>query len=194
MEGNYTDNCNFAEYVSPLHFYDKSGQLSSNWSGYSEIRDDEHPIKYYLNKQLVKCGYAWIKESDVPKNANTIQSHKIFISAAYNGGDGFPHQIIGRPFYGEPGSVCSQTYSCIGYAHELDKNKCYNIISYIQTKFFRYLVSIKKKTQGVTNSVFQFVPLQDFSKPWTDEELYEKYGFDSFEREYIDSLIKPMEE
>ena len=67
-----------------------------------------------------------------------------------------------------------------------------NAISYIKTKFFRYLVLIKKKTQNVTRELFQFVPLQDFSKPWTDEELYTKYGIDLFEREYIDSLIKPF--
>ena len=64
----------------------------------------------------------------------------------------------------------------------------------MKTRFFRYLVSIKKKTQHTINSVFDLVPLQDFSKPWTDEELYEKYGLDLFEREYIESLIKPMED
>lgn len=55
------------------------------------------------------------------------------------------------------------------------------------------MVSIKKKTQDNPRDVFQFVPLQDFNKPWTDEELYNKYGLDLFEREYIESMIKPME-
>ena len=55
------------------------------------------------------------------------------------------------------------------------------------------MVFVKKKTQHCPSSVFQFVPMQDFSKPWTDEELYNKYDLDLFEREYIDSLIKPME-
>ena len=67
------------------------------------------------------------------------------------------------------------------------------MISYIKTKFFRYLVSIKKKTQHAFAQVYQFVPLQDFSKPWTDEELYSKYNLDMFEREYIESLINPMD-
>ena len=41
--------------------------------------------------------------------------------------------------------------------------------------------------------VYCNVPIQDFSHRWTDEDLYEKYGLDLFEREYIESLIKPMD-
>ena len=119
------------------------------------------------------------------------------MSEAYNGGDNIPHQIMGVPFLGERGSVCSQTYIMIGYdpeKHNFTTEQCENVISYMKTRFFRYLVSIKKKSQHTINSVFDLVPLQDFSKPWTDEELYEKYGLDLFEREYIESLIKPMED
>ena len=192
VEGEYYKSRTFADMVSPLHFYDKDGQLNSNWRGYSKQRDDVHCVKYYLNRQLESCGYGWIKRSDVPKNADTIDVHKIYLSAAYNGGDNFPHQIIGKPFYGEPGSVCSQTYNCIGYKNNLSKEMCENIISYIQTRFFRYMVSIKKKTQGAISSVFQFVPLQDWSKPWTDAELYKKYHLSKEEIDYIESMIKPM--
>ena len=193
VEGEYYTKKTFADMVSPLHFYDKDGQLSSNWKGFSITKDEEHCIKYYLNKQLASCGYAWIKKSDIPKNQDTINVHKVFLSAAYNGGDNFPHQIIGKPFYGEPGSVCSQTYNCIGYKENLSKEECLNIISYMQTKFFRYMVSIKKKTQGAISSVFQFVPLQDWTKPWTDAELYRKYAFSKEMIAYIDSMIKPMD-
>ena len=69
---------------------------------------------------------------------------KVFIPAANGSND----IILGRPFIGEPGSVCSQTFLVIGYdseKHNFSKTECENIITYIQTKFFRYLVSIKKK-------------------------------------------------
>ena len=56
------------------------------------------------------------------------------------------------------------------------------------------MVLLKKTTQNAPKGVYSLVPQQDFSKPWTDEELYTKYGIDLFEREYIDSLIKPMED
>ena len=60
-------------------------------------------------------------------------------------------------------------------------------------KIDRYLVSIKKKTQNGPRGVYQFVPIQDFSKSWTDEELYAKYGLSEEEIAFIESMIKPME-
>ena len=74
----------------------------------------------------------------------------------------------------------------------MTKAQCENIITYIKTKFFRYLVSIKKKTQNGPRGVYQFVPIQDFSKPWTDEELYEKYGLEEEEISFINATIKAM--
>lgn len=68
-----------------------------------------------------------------------------------------------------------------------------NLISYIKTKFFRFLVMLKKTTQHAPASVYSFVPLQDFSHPWTDEMLYEKYGLTEEEIAFIESMIRPME-
>ena len=192
-EGSYFLEGSFSRYVSPQHYFDKDGLLTTSWTGYAKEKDNEHPIKYYLNKQMVSSGFAWIKESEILKNKEAIQLHKIFISKAYNGGDAFPHQIIGKAFYGEPNSVCSQTYLVIGYNERFNKTMCENIISYMSTRFFRYMVFIKKKTQDNPSSVFQFVPLQDFTRLWTDADLYAKYGLTDEEIQFIESMIKPME-
>lgn len=66
-------------------------------------------------------------------------------------------------------------------------------MSYISTKFFRFLVSVRKISQDATQKVYQFVPMQDFSKPWTDAELYAKYGLTDEEVAFIESMIKPMD-
>ena len=193
VEGNYIPDFCFSKYVSPQHFFDKDGLLTTSWTGFVNEKDKEHTIKYYLNKQMNPTGFAWIKESDIPKNREAISLHKIYISKAYNGGDAFPHQIIGKAFYGEPDSVCSQTYLIIGYNEKFSEFICRNIITYMSTRFFRYMVFIKKKTQDNPSSVFEFVPLQDFTKPWTDEELYKKYNLTDEEIQFIESMIKPME-
>ena len=189
----YFSKNSFASLVGPQHFYDKDGVLTTRWKGYMLEKDEEHTVKYYLNRQLLASGYAWIKRSDVPKNVDTIDKHKIFLSKAYNGGDAFPHQIIGKAFYGEPGSICSQTYLVVGYKDNFTKEMCENIISYMSTRFFRYLVFIKKKTQDNPSNVFQFVPLQDFARPWSDADLYAKYSLSDKEINFIESTIKPME-
>ena len=64
---------------------------------------------------------------------------------------------------------------------------------YITTKFFRFLVSLLKSTQNAYKKVYSFVPMQDFSKLWTDDELYKKYGLTDEEIAFIESMIKPME-
>lgn len=61
------------------------------------------------------------------------------------------------------------------------------------TKFARFLVGMKKMTQDLKDQTFSLVPLQDFSKPWTDAELYAKYGLSDEEIAFIESMIKPME-
>ena len=55
------------------------------------------------------------------------------------------------------------------------------------------MVSTVKVSQMASATVYEFVPMQDFSKPWTDEELYEKYGLTDDEIAFIESMIRPME-
>lgn len=196
IEGKYylNANTNFSGMVSPKHFFDDSVVLTSNWKDYKAKKSDQYSIKYYISKSFNDLPYGWISSSQIPKNIGTKNLHKVYIPAA--GGSGIDSQILGYPFYGEPNSVCSQTYLVIGYdpdKHNLTKQQCENIITYIKTRFFRYLVSIKKKTQNGPRGVYQFVPMQDFSKPWTDEELYAKYNLTQEEIDFIESMIKPME-
>lgn len=108
-----------------------------------------------------------------------------------SGSDTFPHPILPKPFYGAPGTVCNESYLVIGPFK--DETECRNVMSYIATKFFRFLVLQKKNSQNAARGVYQFVPQQDFSKPWTDEELYKKYGITAEEIEFIDSMIRPMD-
>lgn len=73
------------------------------------------------------------------------------------------------------------------------KEEAENIISYITTKFFRFLVAIKTSTQDIAPKAYEFVPIQDFSKTWTDNELYLKYDLVKEEIDFIESMIRPMD-
>ena len=194
IEGEYfkTESTNFSSYVSPKDFYTNKEVLTSSWKKYSVEKTETYNIKYYLNKAIHKADYGWVSISQIPKNRETIPVKKVLIPAA----NGSLDYVLGKPFYGGENSVCSQTYLVIGYdpeKHNFTEEECKNIITYIQTRFFRYLVSIKKKTQNGPRGVYQFVPFQDFTKPWTDEELYKKYGLTDEEIEFIESMIKPMD-
>lgn len=134
---------------------------------------------------------AYVPRNAVKKGEEMISWHKVYIAKAGSGSDSFPHPILPKPFYGAPQTVCNESYLVIGPCK--DEEECNNLISYISTKFFRFLVLLKKNSQNAAKGVYQLVPQQDFSKPWTDEELYTKYGLTDEEVAFIESMIKPME-
>ena len=136
-----------------------------------------------------KNGY--IESSKVSANKQSVYKPKVLISYAYGERGNFPYLVIGKPFIGEVNSCCSETYLMIGPFDTT--NECENVMSYIRTKFFRFLVLLRKNTQHATSKVYQFVPLQDFSHPWTDEMLYQKYSLTEDEIAFIESMIRPME-
>lgn len=135
-------------------------------------------------------GTSYINKTEVTKNFEWVDKYKVIIPASGSGSDVFPHPILGKPFVGAPGTVCTETYCIIGPFE--NKETCENVISYIATRFFRFLVMLKKPTQHAPSKVYSFVPIQDFSKSWTDEELYAKYGITEEEISFIDSMIRPM--
>ena len=103
----------------------------------------------------------------------------------------YSHSIISSPIISEKNSVCTETYLIVDFVKSIEEGEC--LISYMKTRFFRFMMSLIKNTQNISKSVFAFVPLQDFSKPWTDEELYAKYGLTEDEIAFIESMIKPMD-
>ena len=143
-------------------------------------------VKLYANKSV---GY--VHRIEITQNISWVDKYKVYITMAYGAGEDFPHQIINKPFLGEPNSCCTETYVVIGPYENEEITK--NVISYINTKFFRFMVLLKKNTQHASSKVYSFVPIQDFSKSWTDEEVYAKYDLAEKEIAFIESMIRPME-
>ena len=133
----------------------------------------------------------YIQQNEITQNNDVIEKYKVFIAKAYGERGEFPYLVIGKPFIGIPNTCCSETYLLVGSFD--NKSNAENLISYMKTRFFRFLVLLKKNTQNSAKGVYSFVPIQDFSKPWTDEELYAKYGITQEEIDFIESMIRPME-
>jgi len=73
------------------------------------------------------------------------------------------------------------------------KNYANNIVSYLHSRFLRFLVYLKTSTQDIPPKAYSFVPMQDFTETWTDEKLYKKYGLTQEEITFIESMIRPMD-
>ncbi|MDD4556820.1 MAG: Eco57I restriction-modification methylase domain-containing protein [Alphaproteobacteria bacterium] len=133
----------------------------------------------------------YISEKMVIQNKQWLPLYKVYLAKAYGERGNFPYLVIGKPFLGEPNSCCSETYLV---CNPTPSEQCAkNCISYLKTKFARFLVLLMKNTQNAAKGVYQFVPMQDFSEEWTDEKLYKKYGLTQDEIDFIESMIRPME-
>lgn len=152
-------------------------------------RTGEEDLKIYQNG-----GSGYIARTDVTAGEDYIDSWKIYVGAAAPGTgnkDTYPHRIISTPFLGEPGSVSSETYVAIGPFPT--KAEAKSALSYLSCKLTRLLILLHKPTQHTTRKVYAFVPKQDWTKVWTDDELYEKYGLNEKEIAFIESMVRPLE-
>ncbi len=134
-------------------------------------------------------GLAKVSRDDIEKNLHWVDKWKVFIPEAGSGSDAFPHPILGKPFVGEPGTASTETYLLLGPFESRDE--CTNVISYVSSQLFRFLVLLKKPSQHATSKVYSFVPIQDFSQPWDDEKLCDKYGITQEEFDFICTLVRP---
>jgi site-specific DNA-methyltransferase (adenine-specific) len=158
--------------------------FNTNFKGKSKKKEND--LKIYQYKDV-----GFISSDKVYSSKETISKHKVFISYAFGLSGNLPYQVLNKPFYGEPNSICTETYLQIGPLRS--KDECLNLITYMKTKFFRFLVLMIKNTQHGTRSVYRLVPLQNFEKPFTDEILYKKYLLYDDEIKFIDNLIKKIE-
>lgn len=141
-------------------------------------------VKLYANKKV-----EYVSRKQIARNQAAVDMHKLIIPKAI--GSGNSKKDVIKPLYCEPNACCTETYLLVGPFSS--KTECDNVISYISTKFFHFLVTLQKNTQDAMKKVYSFVPIQDFSKPWTDIELFAKYGLTDEEISFIDSMIMPTE-
>lgn len=160
--------------------------LRSNFNLFSDSLTPYYNIKLY---RFGKIGY--VNETQVLNRKELINKYKVLVSKASPGGDEYPHSIVSQPIISEPYSICTETYLVI--KDVVNFKEAENLVSYIKTRFFRFMMSLVKNTQNISKVSYMLVPIQDFSKPWTDEELYAKYGLTDEEIEFIESMIRPME-
>ena len=87
--------------------------------------------------------------------------------------------------------MCTQSFL---FFYVSSREEAESIQSYYKTRFFRFLVSLRKITQDATHSTYRWVPMQEWVRIWTDAALYVKYGITEGEQAFIESMIRPMGE
>ena len=161
--------------------------LESTFRGKEKKSGDD--LKVYRNG-----GVGYVARSEILKERAVFDKWKVFIGRAAPGTgnrDTYPHRIISTPFIGEPGSISSWTYMYIGVVDS--KVEAESVLSYLSCRLTRFLILLHKPSQDTTRKVYTFVPTQEWTKRWTDEDLYAKYGITASEIEFIEKLVRPMD-
>jgi len=139
-------------------------------------------------------GTGYVAKDSLTAGTELIDKWKIYVGRAAPGTgnrDSYPHRILSTPFIGEPGSICSETYLCIGPFDT--QAQAESALSYLTCRLTRLLILLHKPSQDTTRKVYTFVPTQDWARRWTDEDLYAKYGITASEIEFIEKVVRPME-
>jgi Eco57I restriction-modification methylase len=139
-------------------------------------------------------GTGYTPTSSIATGVRLIGSWKVYVGRAAPGTgnrDTYPHRIISTPFVGGPGTISSETYLCIGPLDSEDEAQ--SVLSYLSCRLTRLLILLHKPSQDTTRKVYTFVPVQDWNRRWTDEDLYAKYGVTEDEVDFIESVVRPMD-
>ena len=145
---------------------------------------------------MSSAGKSYISRNDVPKGQDIIDKWKVCVgylnpdrAGVNNASDGKSSVTTKIALY-KPGTVITETYIVLGAFDTKEEAK--NCASYIQTAFARFLVLLTLSSMHITKQNFQFVPLVNFDKTWTDEELSNYFGLSKEEIDYIETMIRPI--
>lgn len=163
--------------------------LHSNFKGKKEHSQGSVAV-------ISSSGIIYAQREEITRNPQWIDKYKVIFSKATSEHAGQAdkdgkRKVLSSIRLLEPNQVCTQSYLVAGVFDE--ERSARNLITYLCTRFARFLLVQAVTSQDLSRDKFCFVPVQDFSEPWTDEELYEKYGLTEDEIAFIESMIRPME-
>lgn len=145
---------------------------------------------------LSSKGWMYVNKNEVLKSKETIGLYKTLISKLSCEHAGNPdkngmYRVLSRMEILLPNQICTQSYLII--CPTKTKKETENVYAYLRTKFVRFLILQTLSGMNISINNFIFVPWQDFAVKWTDELLYEKYGLNNEKIDFIENIIRNME-
>lgn len=159
------------------------------------LRTYEKPQKTGDINLFWQKGVGPYSRKDITVGVDMIDKWKVISSRsghehAGNPGNDGSRRVLSRTAILPPGTICTETYLVIGsYFTEDEAN---NLLTYMKTRFLRFLMSLFMFSHGITKDTFAFIPVLDMTKKWTDDELYKRYELSEEEIAFIESKIRLM--
>ena len=143
-------------------------------------------------------GEGFISREDVKKNSNIIDKWKVTIGILVpcNGEVGIDpakgYKAITTPRILKPGEVTTFSYLVLGVFDT--ETEARNFKQYMQCKFPRFMLRLTYSSMHIAKDNFMFVPIVDFTKPWTDEKIYKLFSLNEKEIELIENTMRTINE
>lgn len=141
--------------------------------------------------------YRYISKKFVQNN-QYLNTYNVLLPKS--NGTGIFGEALSSPVICNKFEGATDTFISIGLFNT--KLEAESMLKYLKTKFLRALLSVKKATQDNPKSVWQYIPMQDFSKNsninWSasisdiDLQLYKKYNLSNEEIAFIEENVKDM--
>lgn len=134
------------------------------------------------------------KRKDVTVGLEMIDQWKVITSYVAYDHAGNPGKDGRRKVFSQinilpPGTICTETYLVIGSYKT--KRQATNLVTYMKTNFFRFLVAQFMYSHHITREAYALVPALDMQIEWSDSMLYERFGLSKREVTFIESKIRP---
>lgn len=130
---------------------------------------------------------SWVERAEITVNPEWIDEWKVLMTRVQGTSAAVETKFLSKPTIGEPGTACTETYVVAG--HFVTQGEAERFARYLETRFVRFLVSLRKATQDAPRSVYAFVPDLPLDQPWTDEKLYQRYGLTEDEIAFLESQV-----
>ncbi len=185
---------NFGEHVLGPKYFGINTNGAIGFDGKGAIIDDTESKENESDLQIVymdgskKPYIRYLNKELLPKGHDLVNKYKVVCGRTTSSSK----NVITNINIAAPQQVTTASWGVLYSCETLEEAA--NVVSYVKTRMVRFLVSLmcSDGVQGINGVRFQFVPMQDFSHPWADEMLYEKYNLSLEEIDYIESAINPM--
>ena len=169
--------------------------IATTEHGYSEKK--EGYITLATSQKGNEMAFAYVPQDAVMKSHDLIHQYKVVIgrSVPRNGEVGVDPSVGYRAIttvhvFG-PNTVFTDTYLLL--ASFETREEAINFASYMTLKLPRFLLHETYSSMAISKDNFRFVPYLDYSKSWTDEELFARYHCTGEEISMINSMMRPLE-
>ena len=159
--------------------------LPTNYHGPETPDGLNNPVKLYESQRE-----GWISRDEIEAHSEWIDDWKVLLNRVQGTSAAVEKKFMSNPKIAAPGSACTETYLVAGRFKCKEEAEYY--VSYLKTRFVRFLISLRKVSQDAARGVYAFVPDLQYDHEWSDAELFARYALTPSEVDFIESQVEEM--